>query len=100
MAKPAGLKMCLPPIRKTNLEPMAITAASAGSHGSSARNRRLSDNPVISGERGSKLGRENRFVQSACVASAAAIASTLLSGWAPKSSHPRLKMRSAESAAI
>jgi Na+-translocating ferredoxin:NAD+ oxidoreductase RnfD subunit len=32
MAKRAGLKMCLPPIRKTNLEPMAIAAAAACNH--------------------------------------------------------------------
>ena len=54
MAKPAGFQMCLPSTRSTNFEPIAMTPASACSHGSSARSSRLSDSPVISGERRSK----------------------------------------------
>ncbi len=90
MAKPAGFQMCLPSMRKTNFEPMAMTPASACSQGSSARSSRLSDSPVISGERGSNSGSLNHQVQTAWVASAAAMASALLSGRAPKSSQPRL----------
>ena len=70
MAKPAGFQMCLPSMRKTNFEPMAMTPASACSQASSARSSRLSDSPVISGERGSNSGSLNQRVQSAWVASA------------------------------
>ena len=55
MAKPAGFQMCLPSMRNTNLDAMAMTPASAGSHAASARSSRLKDNPVISGERRSIL---------------------------------------------
>ena len=90
MAKPAGFQMCLPSMRKTNFEPMAMTPASTCSHGSSARNKRLSDSPVISGERGSNSGSPYHRVQSAWVASALMIASALFNGRAPKSSQPIL----------
>ena len=73
-----------------NLEPMAMTPASACSQGSSARSSRLSDRPVISGERGSNAGSLYHQVHKPWVARAAAMASALLSGRAPKSSQPVL----------
>src|SRR5258708_36336153 len=51
MARPAGLNTCLPLIRRRNFEEMAITPPTACIHDSSARNKRLSDSPVIRGER-------------------------------------------------
>ena len=77
MAKPAGFQMCLPSRRKMNLDAMAMTPASAGSHGASARSNRLKDNPVISGERRSMLGKPTSREQTTCVASADRIASAL-----------------------
>jgi hypothetical protein len=99
MASPAGFQMCLPSMRNKNFEPMPIAPASACSQASSARNSRLSESPVISGERGS-IGTPNQREHSACVISAAPIASALLSGRAPKSSQPILKISKVESAAI
>ena len=77
MAKPAGFQMCLPSMRKMNLEAMAMTPATAGSHAASARSNRLNDNPVISGERRSMLGKPASREQTAWVASADRIASAL-----------------------
>ncbi len=99
MAKPAGFQMCLPSMRSTNFEPMPMTPASAWIQASSARNSRLSDSPVISGERRSS-GMPASREQTICVSSEAAIAQALLSGRAPKSIQPRLKITSVESAAI
>ena len=92
--------MCLPSIRSRNFEPMAMTPARAESHGSSARNSRLSDKPVISGERGSNCASEKQREHRAWVASAAMMASALLSGRAPKSTQPMLNTSKVERAAI
>jgi hypothetical protein len=100
MAKPAGFQMCLPSIRRTNLEAIATMPAIAGSHGSSARNRRLSDNPVMSADRRSIRGSPNQREQTACVASALVIASALCNGLAPKSIQTKLIASKVESAAI
>src|SRR5262249_28531573 len=100
IAKPAGLKTCLPSIRSRNFEPMAITAARAESQGSFVRNSRLSDNPVIRGERKARCGSGKARVHNAWVASAATIAAALLMGCAPKSSQPRLKASNVDNAAI
>jgi len=69
---------------------MAMTPASACSHGSSARKSRLKDKPVMSGARKSMERRPKTRAHNACVASALPIASTLFKGRAAKSSHPRL----------
>jgi len=99
MAKPAGFQMCLPSMRSTNFEPIAMTPASAWISGSSVRSSRLSERPVISGERRS-IGVLVRRAQMICVSSAAPSASTVFAGRAPKSIQPRLKMTSVASAAI
>src|SRR5215472_17016622 len=84
MARPAGLKTCLPLIRSRNFDETAITPATACIHGSSARNKRLSDNPVIRGERRSSgifASREQTTRVSALVVTVIAHAAIL----APKS---------------
>jgi len=68
----------------------AMVPASACNHASSARSNRLSDRPVMSGERISSCGRAKTRVQIACVAIAAPIASGLLIGRTAKSSDPKL----------
>src|SRR5262249_49929856 len=61
---------------------------------------RLSDSPVMRGERRSICGSPKAREQIAWVASANAIASALLSGLAPKSIQPKLKASREASAAI
>ena len=91
--------MCLLSIRSKNLEAIAIAPASASSHGSLARKSRLKDKPVISAERRS-MRCPKRRAQTACVASALAIANALCSGLAPKSIQTKLTASKVASATI
>ncbi len=83
-----------------NLERMAMTPAAACIQGSSARSSRLSDRPVMRGERRSIAGSRQSFEQIACVISALAMARRLGSGFAPRSIQPMLRARRMPSAAI
>ncbi len=100
IASPAGFQICLPSSRSTNLDRIATAPAAAWIHGSSARSSRLSDNPVMSGERRSIVPSRHAHEHKACAASALAIASALLSGRAPKSRQAKLKASRLASAAI
>ena len=77
MANPAGLKIWRPSARRANFEAMAAIPASAGSQAEFARNSRLSDKPVMSGERRSIRVDPDRRVQTTCVSNAVAIANAL-----------------------
>src|ERR1700730_17076768 len=99
MARPAGLKTCLPLIRNRNFDEIAITPATACTHGSSARSNRLSDSPVIRGERRSSgifVSRE----QTDWVSRLAARANALAIIRAPKSIIAKLIVKRLASAMI
>src|SRR5260370_23337720 len=99
MARPAGLNTCLPLIRRRNFEEMAITPPTACIHDSSARNKRLSDSPVIRGERRSTgifVSRE----QATWVSRLAARANVLAIIRAPKSITAKLIVKRLASAMI
>jgi hypothetical protein len=82
-----------------DLVAVVVEPAIPASQGSFARNSRLKDKPVISAERRS-MRCPNRRAQTACVASAPAIANALCSGLAPKSIQTKLTASKVASATI